>query len=83
MVIAAAQDTQVVRHDYFRRVGRRGMAPLWESLHRLVSLEPDSPARVCSCRYEQVRPLLSVAVLFNYSDRAAKEALGLWCERLS
>ena len=83
MVIAAAQRHSGGPTRLLSSRGQAGHGAFVGKSPQARVLEPDSPARVCSCRYEQVRPLLSVAVLFNYSDRAAKEALGLWCERLS
>lgn len=50
------------RQDFYRRIGRDDMAPLWEVLHALVTPEPSSPVVPHIWRYEKVaRPFLMEA----------------------
>ena len=44
-----------VRHDYYRRIGARSMAPLWEVLGALVPREPATRAVPAHWRYADIR----------------------------
>ena len=47
------------RQNYYRRLGERSMAPLWETLHTLVTAAPASPAIAHKWDYEhEIRDLL-------------------------
>jgi gentisate 1,2-dioxygenase len=43
------------RHDYYRRIGAKGLAPLWEVLGALVPREPSTRAAPAHWRYAQIR----------------------------
>ena len=43
------------RHDYYRRIGAKGLAPLWEVLGALVPREPASRAVPAHWRYAEIR----------------------------
>ena len=43
------------RHDYYRRIGAKGLAPLWEVLHALVPREPSPRAAPAHWRYADIR----------------------------
>src|SRR5918911_5554016 len=46
------------RQDFYDRIGAHNMAPLWESLHALVTRTPATPCVPAHWRYEEVRPYL-------------------------
>ena len=43
------------RHDYYRRIGAKGLAPLWEVLGALVPPEPSTQAAPAHWRYADLR----------------------------
>jgi gentisate 1,2-dioxygenase len=43
------------RHDYYQRIGAKGLAPLWEVLHALVPREPATRAAPAHWRYTDIR----------------------------
>ena len=43
------------RHDYYRRIGAKGLAPLWEVLSALVPREPSTRAAPAHWRYAGIR----------------------------
>ena len=49
---------QVIANDFYERLGTHSLAPLWESLHRLVPREPDTRCLPAHWSYETVRPLV-------------------------
>ena len=44
-----------IRHDYYRRIGAKSMAPLWEVLGALVPREPATRAVPAHWRYADIR----------------------------
>lgn len=46
------------RADYYRRIGRLHLAPLWEVLHALVPDEPREPCDPAIWRWDELRPQL-------------------------
>jgi gentisate 1,2-dioxygenase len=58
------------RQEFYDRLDRRSLAPLWERLRFLVTREPRSPALPTHWRYEDVRPY----VMESGGIIAAKEA---------
>lgn len=46
------------RADYYARLAPYHLSPLWESLHRLVPLSPNTTARGVLWSYRQIRPQL-------------------------
>ena len=49
------------RAAFYDRIGAHSMAPLWESLHVLVSKQPVTPVKPHLWSYDQVRPYLMEA----------------------
>ena len=56
-----AGDVADARRDFYDRIGKHEMAPLWESLHALVTPQPNSPAKPHIWHYDDVRPFLMEA----------------------
>lgn len=55
-------ETTAERADFYARIGREHMAPLWESLHDLVTPQPRTPAVPHIWHYDRMaRPLLMEA----------------------
>ena len=48
-------DTREVRREYYRRIGDKGMTPLWEVLGALVPREPAAQAVPAHWRYADIR----------------------------
>ncbi|HET7539158.1 MAG TPA: gentisate 1,2-dioxygenase [Polyangiaceae bacterium] len=46
------------REEFYRRIDREHLAPLWESLAQLVPPQPNSPCQPALWRYDRVRPHL-------------------------
>ena len=44
------------RQDFYRRIERDHLAPLWEVLHALVPPQPQTPCKPALWRYRQIRP---------------------------
>jgi gentisate 1,2-dioxygenase len=59
----AAQNADLEhRAEYYLRIARHNMAPLWENLHELVPSQPRSPVAPCRWDYDGVvRPFLMEA----------------------
>jgi len=53
---ASAQAAQ--RQDFYRRMDRADLAPLWEVLHALVPPQPQSPCRPGYWNYKAIRPFI-------------------------
>src|ERR671927_554774 len=54
----ATAKTTPERAAFYERIGRHSMAPLWESLHQLVTRQPMTPCLPAHWSYEEVRPYL-------------------------
>lgn len=46
------------RQDFYTRIAKRNLAPLWEVLHGLITAEPDSVIVPHLWKYESLRPFL-------------------------
>jgi gentisate 1,2-dioxygenase len=58
----SAQSSDPQRQAFYERIGSHGLAPLWESLHVLVSKQPQSPAIAHQWKYDdEIRPYLMEA----------------------
>ena len=44
------------RQEFYRRMDKDNLAPLWEVLHALVPPEPQTPCKPAIWKYERVRP---------------------------
>ncbi len=47
---------QAARADFYRRMDRDNLTPLWEVLHALVPPQPQTPCRPASWKYRDIRP---------------------------
>src|SRR5258706_8402278 len=61
MARMAAGAVADARRDFYDRIGKHEMAPLWETLHALVTPQPNSPAKAHIWHYDDVRPFLMEA----------------------
>ena len=57
--MSTAVSTKAERQAFYDRIGRHGLAPLWESLHSLVTKTPTTPVQPVKWDYDDVvRPCL-------------------------
>jgi gentisate 1,2-dioxygenase len=63
------------REEFYRRIGARSMAPLWESLHQLVTRQPTTPCVPAHWRYDEVRPFLMEAGRLITAKEAERRVL--------
>jgi len=60
-----------MRNDFYRRMDRDNLAPLWEVLHALVPPQPQSPCKPGYWNYQAIRPY----ILESGRAISAKEAV--------
>jgi gentisate 1,2-dioxygenase len=65
------------RGDFYRRIGERNLAPLWQVLHGLVTAEPNSPCLPAHWRYREVRPYLLEACQLISTEESERRVLVL------
>lgn len=58
MLFHARPEISPERRDFYARLDRQGMAPLWEVLGSLVKTEPTTACVPAIWRYDEIRPLL-------------------------
>jgi gentisate 1,2-dioxygenase len=64
------------RAEFYREIGAHGMAPLWETLHVLISPTPATPAKVAKWDYDNViRPYLMKAATLISAKEAERRVL--------
>jgi gentisate 1,2-dioxygenase len=51
-------DSEAARGDFYRRMDRDNLAPLWEVLHALVPPQPQSPCKPGYWNYKAIRPYI-------------------------
>jgi gentisate 1,2-dioxygenase len=51
-------ETSAEREDFYRRLGTKGVAPLWQSLGDLVLAQPRTACVPAIWHYDEIRPLL-------------------------
>jgi gentisate 1,2-dioxygenase len=54
----AMQEASVQREEFYRRIGRAHMTPLWEAMNALVPKQPASPCVPALWKYAEARPWL-------------------------
>ena len=64
-------DSAAARSDFYRRIDRDNLAPLWEVLHTLVPPRPQSPCQPGYWNYQAIRPY----ILESGRAITAKEAI--------
>src|SRR5579863_4449912 len=62
---------------YYGRLSQKNIAPLWEVLKNLVTIEPVSPAVAAHWPYQEVRPLLFEAGRLISAEEAERRVLVL------
>jgi gentisate 1,2-dioxygenase len=65
----------VERAEFYRRIDRENLTPLWESLAQLVPPQPSSPCVPALWRYETVRPHLMEAGRLISAQQAERRVL--------
>lgn len=65
------------REEFYRRIDRAHLAPLWKSLAQLVPPQPDTPCRPTHWRYDTVRPHLMEAGRLITAQQAERRVLVL------
>jgi gentisate 1,2-dioxygenase len=65
------------REEFYRRIDREHLTPLWESLAQLVPPEPRSPCVPAHWRYDAVRPHLMEAGRLISAEQAERRVLVL------
>jgi gentisate 1,2-dioxygenase len=65
------------RDDYYRRIARLGLAPLWESLHALVPPQPQPRCVPALWKYAQLRPAILEAGQIISAREAVRRVLVL------
>lgn len=58
MLFHARPEISPARRDFYARLDRQGMAPLWEVLGSLVTTEPKTSCLPAIWRYDDIKPLL-------------------------
>ncbi|HET9933348.1 MAG TPA: gentisate 1,2-dioxygenase [Polyangiaceae bacterium] len=72
---ATPTSTTSERADFYRRIDRENLTPLWESLAQLVPPEPRSPCVPAIWRYGTVRPHLMEAGRLISAQQAERRVL--------
>src|SRR5262249_62102269 len=65
------------RQAFYDRIAPANLAPLWESLHSLVTAEPVPRAQPALWRYREVRPYLMQSGSLITAQEATRRALML------
>jgi gentisate 1,2-dioxygenase len=65
------------RSDYYQRIEKLNLFPLWEQLHNLVPREPASPCVPALWRYADVKPLLMESATLISAEEAVRRVLVL------
>lgn len=73
----ANSKTRAAREDFYQRIDRHDMFPLWEQLHNLVPKEPASACVPALWRYREVRPYLTEAGQLISAEEAIRRVLVL------
>ncbi|OOV90618.1 gentisate 1,2-dioxygenase [Pseudomonas sp. MF6396] len=66
-----------VRKDFYQRIDRLGLFPLWERLHNLVPAEPAAACVPALWRYRELRPFLTEAGQLISAEEAVRRVLVL------
>ena len=74
---ALSSEEAVKRSEFYERLGRHSIAPLWLSLAALVTRQPASGCRVATWRYDAVRKLLMEAGELVSVEEAERRVLVL------
>ena len=69
--------TSNIRRDFYERIGRHDMAPLWEVLHGLVTKEPETPCVPHVWHYAAIRDYIMEAGSLITAKEAERRVLVL------
>ncbi|MCH8503308.1 MAG: gentisate 1,2-dioxygenase [Ectothiorhodospiraceae bacterium] len=72
-----ASDNAAARRAFYERIDRHHLTPLWESLHALVPLHPQSRAQPALWRYADVRPFVLESAGLITAQEAERRVLVL------
>ena len=75
MQASSTQPRAPEREAFYGRIGAHHLAPLWESLHALVTRQPVSPCVPAQWRYDEVRPYLMEAGALISAEEAERRVL--------
>ena len=64
---------QAARAEFYRRMDRDNLAPLWEVLHALVPPQPQTPCKPALWKYREIRPF---PVIFKKQNRGTSLEIG-------
>jgi gentisate 1,2-dioxygenase len=73
----AKPETTNARADYYARIGKHNMAPLWEVLHKLLAKEPVTQATPHVWKYREVRKALLESAEIISAEEAERRVLVL------
>jgi len=73
----AAAETTAARRDFYARIGKFGMTPLWEVLGALVPTQPKSPVAAALWRYDLIREHVLEAGRLISAEEAERRVLVL------
>lgn len=65
------------RNEYYERIGRKNLKPLWEVLRGMITSEPRPPEAAVLWHYDEVRPLLLEAAELISVEEADRRVLVL------
>jgi gentisate 1,2-dioxygenase len=68
---------QGARKEFYQRLDRDNLAPLWEVLHALVPQQPASPCKPALWRYRELRPYIAEAGRIITAREAVRRVLVL------
>jgi gentisate 1,2-dioxygenase len=75
--LSPAADQQATRHEFYGRINRQAMAPLWEVLKGLVPPQPHPTPEAYIWHYDDVRPFLMEAGALLTAEEAERRVLVL------
>jgi gentisate 1,2-dioxygenase len=70
-------NSEAARKEFYRRMDRDNLAPLWEVLHALVVPQPQSPCKPACWKYAAIRPYIMEAGRAITAKEAVRRVLVL------
>lgn len=75
MATQEAPDKETLREQYYRKIGRQHMTPLWEVLDQLVTPEPATRCVPHLWRFEEIKPFLTESGTLISAQEAVRHVL--------
>ena len=75
MTLPRLSNSEAARSEYYGRLGKAGLAPLWTVLGKLVTPSPTSPVVPASWSFSDIRPLLLEAGHLISAEEAERRVL--------